>query len=201
MSNGQILADHYQKTFELTLTTWEKRNQTFLLLLAVVGVATLLTFKVSQAEPLLVDLVVKLLDIKEEVRYDELRRSFPYGLIQSILLMVIMYLTLILYHRTATIQRFYRYLAKLETELRSELALPVTAVTFTRESTFYSEHNPILGRFVAMSYIALLGCLLVTFLGFRIFSDFMSGNVVVAVADLLLAVPTAIFFYGYARSS
>lgn len=201
MSNGQILADHYQKTFELTLTTWEKRNQTFLLLLAVVGVATLLTFKVSQAEPLLVDLIVKLLDIKEEVRYDELRRSFPYGLIQSILLMVIMYLTLILYHRTATIQRFYRYLAKLETELRSELALPATAVTFTRESTFYSEHKPTLGRFVAMSYIALLGCLLVTFLGLRIFSDFTSGNIVVAIADLLLAVPTAIFFYGYARSS
>ena len=37
--NVEVLAEHYQKTFELTLMTWEKRNQTFLLLLAVVGAA------------------------------------------------------------------------------------------------------------------------------------------------------------------
>lgn len=200
-SNAVILANHYQHTFELMLSTWEKRNHTLLLLLAVVGAATILTFKVSQAEPLLVDLVVKLLDIKGVPRTEELRRSFPYGLIQSILLMVIMYLTLILYHRTATIQRLYKYLARLETELRGELALPANSVSFTREGAFYAAHAPVLQGFVAKSYIAVLGCLLLAFLAGRIGSDVMNGNLLIAAVDILLAAPTAVFFYGYARSS
>jgi hypothetical protein len=197
----EVLAEHYQKTFELTLMTWEKRNQTFLLLLGVVGAATLLTFNVPQAQPLLVDLVMKVLGVTDANRATELRASFPYGLIQSILLMVVLYLMLILYHRTATIQRFYRYLAALENELREVLALTGNAASFTRESSFYQAHKPVLGRFVAASYIGMLGLLLVAFLGLRIVGDFTSGNVWIAAVDVLLAVPTLVFFYGYARSS
>jgi len=196
-----VLAEHYQKTFELALATWEKRNQTFLLLLGVVGAATLLTFNVPQAQPLLVDLVMKVLGITDTNRAAELRTSFPYGLIQSILLMVVMYLMLILYHRTATIQRFYKYMSLLENEIRDSLALPSTAASFTRESSFYQAHKPVLGRFVAASYIGMLGLLLVSFLGLRIVGDITTGNMWVAVVDVVLAIPTLVFFYGYARSS
>src|SRR5262245_65882553 len=93
----KLLAEHYQKTFELTLTVWEQRNRTFLILLAVVGVASLLTFNVSQAQPLLADLISKTVGVEDATRRAELRTSFPYGLIQSILLMVVLYLTLLLY--------------------------------------------------------------------------------------------------------
>ena len=151
-----VLAEHYQKTFELALMTWEKRNRTFLFLLGVVGVATLLTFNVPQAQPLLADLVMKVLDIADTNRAAELRSSFPYGLIQSILLMVVMYLMLILYHRTVTIQRFYKYLALLENEIRDALALTDTATSFTRESSFYQTHKPVLGPFVAVAYVGML---------------------------------------------
>ena len=196
-----VLAEHYQKTFELALMTWEKRNQTFLLLLGVVGAATLLTFNVPQAQPLLVDVVMKILGITDTNRAAELRASFPYGVIQSILLMVVMYLMLILYHRTATIQRFYKYMALLENEIRDALALTSTAASFTRESSFYQAHRPVLGRFVAASYIGMLGLLLASFLGFRIAGDVTNGNMWVAAVDLVLALPTLVFFYGYARSS
>lgn len=197
-SNAEILAEHYQKTFELTLITWEKRNQTFLLLLAVVGVATLLTFNVAQAEPLLVDLVAKMLDINESSRKTELRGSFPYGLVQSILLMVVLYLTVILYHRTATIQRFYMYLAHLEPEIRKHLTLPAESKSFTRESDFYAVHRPLLGKFVAASYIGMLGLLLFAFLGMRIYSDFSSGNYGAGIVDIFLSIPTVVFFCAYA---
>ena len=40
----ELLAEHYQKTYELTLSMWEQRNRTFLVLLGTVGVATILTF-------------------------------------------------------------------------------------------------------------------------------------------------------------
>lgn len=197
----EVLAEHYQKTFELALMTWEKRNQTFLLLLGVVGAATLLTFNVPQAQPLLVDLVMKVLGITDTTRAAELRASFPYGLIQSILLMVVMYLMLILYHRTATIQRFYKYMALLEGDIRDALALAGTTTSFTRESSFYEAHKPLLGRFVAAAYIGMLGLLLLSFLGLRIVGDLSTGNLWVAAVDVLLAVPTLVFFYGYARSS
>lgn len=200
-SKAEILAEHYQKTFELAFSTWEKRNLTFLTLLAVVGAATLLTFDVPQAQPLLADLVTRMLDIKDEARAVELRHSFPYGLIQSILLMVVMYLTLLLYHRTATIQRFYQYMARLEEEIRADLQLPDNSIMFTRESSFYEAHRPVLGPVVAISYIAMLGILLIAFLGYRVYSDISGGQVGFAIVDLVLSAPTIVFFIGYVRSA
>lgn len=197
----KIVAEHYQKTYELTLQMWEQRNTTFLLLLAVVGAAALLTFNVPQAEPLLVDIVAKIVGISDASRLKELRQSFPYGIIQSILLMIVLYLMVILYHRTAFIRRCYFYLGGIEPELKLGLGLPQEAVAFTRESTFYHKHKAPYSRFVAITYVGMLGLLLVAFLGLRVYSDFSSGNIVFAIVDLALAVPTLLFFTGYARLS
>ena len=51
-----------------------------------VGSASLLTFNVSQAQPLLVDIVMNLVGVADQKRAEELRASFPYGLLQSNLL-------------------------------------------------------------------------------------------------------------------
>lgn len=200
-SKAEILADHYQRTFEIAMVTWEKRNLTFLVLLFVVGAATLLTFNVPQAQPLLVDLVAKALDIDDAVRAQELRSSFPYGLMQSILLIVVMYLMLLLYHRTAKIQRFYKYMAELESEIRDDLQLDQCNVGFTREGVYYQKNKPVLGKLVGLSYIMMMGVLLVSFLGYRVYSDFAGGHVGFAVADLALSLATMTFFIGYVRSA
>lgn len=196
-----LTAEHYQKTYELTLQVWEQRNTTFLALLAVVGTATILTFNVPQAEPLLVDIIAKLADIQDAERLKDLRRSFPYGLVQSILLMTILYLMVILYHRTTFILRCYRYLDAVEGELRSSLNLPANAIVFTREGDFYRAHKGPLAPFVAATYIGMLGVLLVAFLGSRIHADIGSGNFIIATVDIALAIPTMLFFWGYARSA
>lgn len=146
------------------------------MLLATVGVATLLTFNVPQAQPLMADALTTMLDIKDEARVRELRRSFPYGLLQSILLMVVMYLTLLLYHSTAHIRRFYRYLAGLENEIRADLQMDGSTIGFTRESSFYEANRPVLGRVVGILYVAMLGVLLAAFLGYRVYSDFIGGH-------------------------
>jgi hypothetical protein len=90
-STAELLAEHYQKTFELTLSVWEQRNRTFLMLLGVVGAASLLTFNVSQAQPILADLIAEAVGAEGATRRAELRTSFPYGILQSILLMVVLY--------------------------------------------------------------------------------------------------------------
>jgi hypothetical protein len=196
-----LLAEHYQKTYELTLQMWEQRNTTFLLLLAVVGSAAVLTFNIPQAEPLLVDVIAKIVGISDAARLKELRQSFPYGIVQSILLMIILYLMVILYHRTAFIQRCYAYVGSLESEIKRGLGLPEEAVAFTRESKFYRNHKAPFARFVAITYIGTLGVLLVAFLGTRIYADFAAGNWIIGLVDIALAVPTLLFFVGYGRLS
>lgn len=197
----EILAEHYQKTFELTLKLWEQRNLTFLILLFVVGVGALLTFKVSQAEPLFVDLVANIFNIQNEERIGELRASFPYGLLHSILLMVVLYLMVQLYHRTISITRNYDYLAGMEDEIRNSLGLQEPMISFTREGSFYWRNSPSFSKQIGVAYIVMLGLLLSGFLGMRIYSDFGARNVFVIVADVLLALPTIIFFGAYAYSS
>ena len=82
MSNtANILVDHYQKTYELTFEMWKQRNRTFLILLAIISVATLLTFRAPEANSLLVDLVAKLVGLSDAKRIEQLRSSFSVRLI------------------------------------------------------------------------------------------------------------------------
>lgn len=199
--SAELIAEHYQKTYEVTLQVWGQRNQTFLVLLGVVGAATLLTFNAAQTQPLLLDLIAKLLSIENSTRQQELRASFPYGLIQTILLMVVLYLTLVLYHRTTSIKRNYVYLGKLEDELRTLLGLSAGSIAFTREGRFYESNSPALRHAVGIAYIGMLGLLLFAFLGMRIYTDLGSGNYLVAAVDFVLALPTALFFIAYVRAS
>jgi hypothetical protein len=201
-SYAYLLTEHYQKTIEQTNSFWEKRNRAFLLLLGVVGGATLLTFNVPLAAPLLADLVAKLFGIDDPARLTELRTSFPYGLIQSILLIVVFYLTVNLYHLTTGIQRGYLYLKQLENDIQRSLDLPQGSVAFTREGSFYWSHRqPVFTSLVGVVYVTMLGVLLAAFLGMRVYDDFSSGKMTFGMVDLLIAVPTLLFFGAYAVSS
>lgn len=202
MQNGsELLAEHYQKTFEVTLSFWEQRNRIFLILLFVVATGAFLTFKVSQAEPLLVDYVAHLIGIENKDRIAELRSSFPYGLIQSIILMVILYLMVQLYHRTITITRNYEYLSCVEQEIRDRLELQFFSVSFTREGSFYWGHTSALSKWIGVAYILMLGILLVAFLVMRLYGDFCFGNIAVIVSDIFLSLTILIFFVAYSYSS
>ena len=198
---AELIAEHYQKTFELTLTLWHKRNTTFIILLLVVGIGTLLTFNVNQAQPLLVDYIAKIFGIEHPKRLEELRGSFPYGLIQSIVLMVVLYLMIQLYHRTINITRNYRYLGHLENEIRSELNLSQNAKSFTREGVFYETEKPKFSNTIGIAYILILGILLFSFSIMRVYSDIKTLNILFVFIDLVLSLATIFYFVLYAHSS
>jgi len=198
---AEILIDHYQKTYELTYMMWKQRNRLFILLIIIIGVATLLTFRVSEANSLLVDLIAKIFSITDQKRIDQLRTSFPFGVIQSILLITIFFLMVNLYHRALYVLRNYQYLGALEKEIRSHLNLSKASIGFTRESTFYwSRRSSILGS-VKWFYIVLLGILLLTFLSGRIIDDFQTGSFLLAIAELIIMIPILLYFFAYANSS
>lgn len=199
--SAELVAEHYQKTYELTYELWKQRNHTFLILVGVIGVATLLTFHTPETQSLLVDFVANFAGIKEVQRVQELRQSFPYGVLQSILLVVVFYLMVNLHHRALYILRNYRYLGAVEGEIRQHLNLPEETVAFTRESSFYwGSRGPLLG-WVKWIYIVLLGALLLAFLLRQVLNDIEGGTAIFIVIDTILSVITLAFFLAYAKSS
>jgi hypothetical protein len=195
------IIEHYQKTYELTYELWQQRNRTFLLLLAVIGAATLLTFRVPQADSLLVDVVAKAAGVSNTARAAELRAGFPFALLQSIILMVVFYLMVNLYHRAVNVLRNYRYLSCLASEIRELLQLQSDRIAFTRESTFYWGAQSRLSGAVKWVYFGMLGLLLLAFLGGRVMEDVSTSNMALAIVDLLIGIPTLVFYVEYARSS
>ena len=63
MSKGtaELIAEHYQKTFEVTLENWKERNRLFVFLILTSGIGLLLLLQVPEASSLFVDTIVKLL--------------------------------------------------------------------------------------------------------------------------------------------
>jgi hypothetical protein len=198
---AEILAEHYQKTYELTFELWKQRNQTFLILLGVIGAATLLTFSPAQTNPLLALWIAKALGVTGDQNIQDLGRSFPFGLLQSLLLVVVFYLVVNLYHRALYVLRNYRYLAALEQEIREQLGAPADSKAFTREGSFYWSDRAFLQSAVKWCYILLVGCLLLAFLGGRVYQDFKTSPISWTLVDLAISAATGMFFVAYARSS
>jgi len=197
----KIFIEHYQKTYELTYEFWKQRNGIFLYLIGTIGLATLLTFRTPETNSILIDLFAKALGVTDANRIDELRKSFPFGLLQTILLFVVFYLMVNLYHRSFYVLRNYQYLGALEREIRQRLSLQTKSVFFTRESDFYWNSRPFLLGTVKWVYIGLIGTLLLAFLGGRVYDDFQRGIFFLSVVDLAISVTIITYFVAYARSS
>lgn len=198
---NELLVDHYHKTFELTSRLWEQRNRLFLLLIGVIGLATVLTYSETETNSLFVDLVIKALGIEDSSRIAELKSSFPFALLHSILLLVVFYLMFNLYHRAVSVLMQYAYLGALEMEIREALMFNPGTRAFTRESDFYWSQRPKLLGSVKWVYIGLLGLLLGSFLVGRIIDDWRAHMVLFVFIDLIVGIPTAIYFWGYAATS
>lgn len=196
--NSEILAAHYQNTYELTHELWTQRNSTFLFLLAAIGIGAVLIFGTQDTNSLIVYGIAGLLGISDVVRIDALQRSFPFALLQTIVLIVVYYLMVNLYHRTISVFRLYRYLGELEREIRQALGLPATSFAFTRESTFYWHKRPWAMSSVKWVYAVLLGVLLFMFLGGRIYGDVRAHQWLLVAIDVVITLPVALYFFEYA---
>jgi len=195
---SELLADHYQKTYEMTYHLWSQRNRTFLLLLAVVGVAAILTYRPADTYPLLAAWLGKLLGIQDEARVATLQRSFPFALLHGILLIVVFYLMVNLCHRALYVLRNYAYLGVLEKDIRASLDLSADSPAFTRESDFYWNQRQWLLGTVKWVYVLLLGGFLGVFLWGRLSSDRAGGYTQLVTVDIVVSIPIVFYFLGYA---
>lgn len=197
----EIMVDHYQKSYELTNEFWKQRNNTFLLLLGTIAIGTLITFGGVETNSILVELIAKSLSITDVTRINEIRSSFPFSLLQSILLIVVFYLMVNLYHRAIFVLKNFKYLALLEKEIRENLGISNDKYFFSREGLFYWSERPKLLSITKWFYIILLGGLLLTFLIGRVLDDIEIANYFLASIDGFLSLFILVYFGGYAIQS
>ncbi len=192
---AEALVEHYQRTYEVVQGHWRQRNRIFLLLVGAIGVGLVLTWR-SDTHALMVDVIGRLLEI-DSGRREKLQ--FPFGLLQSTLLVAIFYWMVNLYHRSVNVARHYQYLGDLEKEIRAELQLAPGAIAFTREGTYYWGRRPPFLGMVKWVYVVMLGALLAVFLGARVWDD--RGRWLLVAVDVALAIPILMFYVGYATAS
>lgn len=187
----ELITQHYQDTYDLTYRLWVQRNRIFLVLLVIVALASLLTYS-PETNSILLMCIGKALGTTD---LSQLRHSIPFALLQGILLAMVFYLMVNLFHRSLYVLRNYDYLGELEREIRIKLDLAEYDRAFTRESKFYWDNRPWPLATVKYIYIIFLGALLLAFLGGRIYYDWGSGLLV--IIDITITLPTIGYFIAY----
>ncbi len=191
---ADLVAEHYQKTFELNLDLWRERNKNFIILLVVSAITILLTYRTPGVLLVMTDTYNKLLGGGRDIT--TLTNGFPFELLQSILLAVILYLIIQIYHRTSHINRTYKYLDELEKNIRERLALDDDSATFTREGKFYTGHRDWLLKLTGLVYALILGVLLfLVGFGNRVLADARSSPK--SAIEVILLIIIGIYYFKY----
>jgi hypothetical protein len=138
-----------------------------------------------------------------------------YSVVVTFLLVAVFYLMANLYHRSSLIVNYYRYLGRLERDLRTELGLGPSTVGFTREGEFYRDTGRSMSTLIRLCYKLVLCSLLALFFTSRMLIDWPNDLAVLMqlprdhvvawvtqnflfVLDVLLCVLTTILFLAYA---
>ena len=197
----QTIAEHYQKTFEITHETWKERNNLFVYLVLTTSVGLLMLLRVPQLNSLLVDAIAKLLGITDLTRIAQLYKDFPFDILLSVFLVIIFYFMQKLYSTNLSVMRNYLYMGAVEDEIRQHLGLSAGSVAFTREGRFYWGERTMTQKISKWYFVVVISILLLPFLILKLANDVSLGNGLVMVADFLVALMTLAYFIEYARST
>lgn len=198
--NVDVLANHYQKTFEVAFEVWKERNKLFVYLVITASLGLMLLLRVPTADDLIVDAIAKFLDITDATRKADLRNGFPFDILLSAILVVMFYLMQRLYSTNLSVMRNYQYLGALEKEIQPHLGLPGGSVAFTREGSFYWDNRRNMQSISKFYYVAVLFIILIPFIGIKLYNDLTPPNWIVLVDGTVSAL-TVSYWWEYARSS
>ncbi len=217
-SAAQVLAEHYQKTSELTYALRDQRDKIFIFLLIALAAATLFNFDATSSDSLLVAGIVKFLQITDAKIITGLQTSPLLEIVQTLLLAAVFYLMSNLYQRTASMLRNFLYLGAMEQEIRDRLGIEDAEASFSREGGYYwrlrkedpNSHDGVLSRLTRRIraldltknfYTIFLALLLLLSFVLRIMSDAGTQNWILVAVDSLIGIPTLVYWWNYARVS
>jgi uncharacterized membrane-anchored protein YitT (DUF2179 family) len=194
---AEVLAEHFQKTFEFNHSRWEERNKNFLVLLGITGVELLLIYRTDGVLRVMADFYSNFLKDKGP---DDIASGFPFNLLISILLIVILYLMIQIYHRTSHINSTYGYLEKVEGELRNTLEITI-GHSLTREGAYYKNNQRYLLKLTGVVYALILGALLLFIAYGKIRplrrATTISIDTLLPTVDVLVLAIIAVYYFNY----
>lgn len=196
-----VLANHYQKTFEVAHEHWKERNKLFVILVLTAGMGLLLLLRVPEANSLLVDAITKFLGVTDAERIKALYANFPFDILLSGTLVVMFYLMQRLYSTNLSVMRNYMYLGAVEREIRGHLRLSTDSVAFTREGGFYWGKRTKMQFMSKYYYAIVLFIILIPFIIIKLIADFQEPNLIVMPVDVAVSLMAVLYWWEYARSS
>lgn len=202
--NVEVIANHYQKTYEVAYENWKERNKIFIFLVLTAIVGLLLLQRGDLVNELFVKYVQKYFELKlpdDETLIDAISRTVPFSLMQSGILVAMFYFMQRLHATNLTVMRTYKYLSILENEIQPYLGLPGKSGSFTRESKFYWNNRVFMQTMSKWSYVVVLFVLLIPFMVFKLASDFGVAPITITAVDTIVSALTFAYWVDYARSA
>jgi len=199
--NVSVLAEHYQKTYEIAYENWKERNRLFVFLVLTAGVGLVLLLRVPTADALLVAAITKFLNITDASTISSLQASFPFNILLSGILVVMFYLMQRLYSTNLSVMRVYAYLGDLEKDIQPHLGLPENSPSFTREGKYYWGRRSWMQSTAKYYYVTVLFIILIPYVVAKLMNDFSDPNLLILAVDLVVSAMIFISWLEYARSA
>lgn len=148
MDRIEILYDHYKETSELCRESQKRRNTLFVVLCLLESLSFLFVINpVSTTENIITVINT----------YLEADFTFEYGILQTLLWVLVAYVTIRYCQETLSVERLYNYLNALETSLTKECS-----ISFKREGEEYFSRYPIVLNIIDLFYKMFCPILFVT---------------------------------------
>lgn len=196
-----VLAEHYQKTYEVAYEYSKERNKLFVFLVLTAGFGLMLLLHIPTSDSLLVAAIAKFLNITDQTVRTDLQAKFPFDILLSGVLVVMFYLMQRLYSTNLSVMRTYLYLGALEKEFRPHLGLEKGSVSFTREGGFYWGKRTAMQAMSKYYYVVVLFIVLIPFIAVKVYTDFQSRNLIIIAVDVIVSLMVILYWREYVLSS
>lgn len=174
MDKTELLYDHYKETFSRIKESLNDRNHFFVMVFIVIAIQFLFATSSDTISAVIVSL------IQEKYKIDI---SAQMSIIQSLLWLILLYLTMRYYQINVYIERQYNYIHSLEKDIAKE-----ADVKFDREGGDYLSNYPKINSFMDILYkwiFPIIYCLIICY---KIIIEY-----IVSKFSLLLILNTILF--------
>ncbi len=174
MDKTELLYDHYKETFSRIKESLNDRNHFFVMVFIVIAVQFLFATSADTISAVIVSL------IQEKYKIDI---SAQMSIIQSLLWLILLYLTMRYYQINVYVERQYNYIHSLEKDIAKEVD-----IKFDREGGDYLSNYPKMNSFMDILYkwiFPIIYCLIICF---KIIIEYIASKF-----SLLLVLNTILF--------
>ena len=175
MKKTELLYDHYKDTFLIIKDTIIQRNRFFVMVFLVMTLQFLFASSPESISYLVVGIILK--------RY-EIDISNQISIIQSLLWLILLYLTMRYYQSTIYIEKQYTYIHSIEANISN-----MKHIKFDRESGNYLLNYPKMNDFIDVLYKWIFPIIYCLVISYKIKNELFSSEV-----TLLLLFDDLLFF-------